>query len=213
LAGFEVSLIGRFWVSPEDLGVALRACQEEHHLKVTGIVDAETLELLNRDARPLTRQYLITERDVKGPFTPIPADVQQQAQMKYLGYESPVEELGEKFHCSPKLLAELNRGKDLDTAGESIEVPNVVAHLATRAVRVLVSKSRRTVTAYGLHDRVLAVYPATIGGSHDPLPIGDWKIVSVDQNPWFYYDPVHFWNASPDESAAKLPPGPNNPCL
>jgi lipoprotein-anchoring transpeptidase ErfK/SrfK len=195
----------------DDLGVALRAYQEEHHLKVSGMVDAETLRLLNRDTRPLTRRYAITEQDVKGPFTPIPADVQQQAQMKYLGYESPAEELGEKFHCSPKLLAEMNPGKSLDKAGESIEVPNVVGHPAARAMRVVVSKSKRTVTAYGIHDRVLAVYPATIGGSHDPLPIGDWKIISVDQNPWFYYDPVHFWNASPDEAAAKLPPGPNNP--
>ena len=195
----------------DDLGVALRSYQEVHHLKETGIADAETLRLLNRDTRPLTRRYVITEQDVKGPFTPIPADVQEQARMKYLGYESPAEALGEKFHCSPKLLAEWNPGKSLDKAGEAIEVPNIVAHPAARAVRVVVSKSKRTVTAYGAHDRVLAVYPATMGGPHDPLPIGDWKIISVDQNPWFYYDPVHFWNASPDESTAKLPPGPNNP--
>ena len=195
----------------DDFGVALRAYQDEHHLRVTGATDAETLELLNRDQRPVTRRYLITEQDVKGPFDPIPADVQKQAQMKHLGYESVAEELGEKFHCSPKLLAELNPGKTFDKAGESIEVPNVIAHSAARAIRVVVSKSKRTVTAYGAHDRVLAVYPATIGGSHDPLPIGDWRIIGVDQNPWFYYDPVHFWNASPEESAAKLPPGPNNP--
>lgn len=195
----------------DDLGVALRSYQEEHHLKATGVVDAETLRLLNRDERPLMRRYVITEADVKGPFTPIPADVQKQARMKYLGYESPAEALGEKFHCSPRLLAELNPGKSLDQAGESIQVPNVVAHAAARAVRVVVSKSKRTVTAYGADDRVLAVYPATMGGPHDPLPIGEWKIISVEQNPWFYYDPVHFWNASPDESSAKLPPGPNNP--
>jgi hypothetical protein len=68
------------------------------------------------------------------------------------------------------------------------------------------SKSKRTVTAYGVHDKVIAEYPATIGGVHDPLPIGDWKIVGVERNPWFNYDPVHFWNASPDAATAKLPP-------
>jgi len=50
-----------------------------------------------------------------------------------------------------------------------------------------------------------------MGGEHDPLPIGQWKITSVQHDPWFNYDPVHFWNASPEEAAAKLPPGPRNP--
>ena len=195
----------------DDLGVAIRSFQDVHGLKVTGIIDPETWKLLNADKRPLTRRYAITALDLKGPFVPIPADVQEQAKMKYLGYESPEEELGERFHCSPKLLGEMNPGKHLDRAGESIEVPNVVPHRPLRVVRVVVSKAKRTVTAYGLRDKVLAVYPATIGGEHDPLPIGDWKIVSVDQDPWFNYDPIHFWNASPDDAAAKLPPGPNNP--
>ena len=102
-------------------------------------------------------------------------------------------------------------GKNLKKAGEAIVVPAVVRAPARRAVRVVVSKSRRTVTVYGAGDRMLAQYPATMGGEHDPLPIGHWTITSVQHDPWFYYDPVHFWNASPNEAAAKLPPGPRNP--
>ena len=71
--------------------------------------------------------------------------------------------------------------------------------------------AKRTVTAYGVGGTMLAQYPATMGGEHDPLPIGHWTISSVQRDPWFYYDPVHFWNASPNEAAAKLPPGPRNP--
>ena len=195
----------------DDLATGIRSYQDAHDIKVTGVIDAETWRLLNRDTRPLTRRYVITASDLKGPFNPRPADVQQQAEMKYLGYESPQEELGERFHCAPKLLAELNPQKKLDTAGESIEVPNVLPHPPARVLRVAISKSKRTVTAYGANDRIIAVYPATLGGEHDPLPTGDWKILSVDQNPWFYYDPIHFWNANPNEAKAKLPPGPNNP--
>ena len=195
----------------DDLGVAIRSYQKVHDLKVTGVIDSETWDLLNQDTRPLTTRYAITALDVKGPFTQIPKDVQEQAKLKAMPYESPQELLGEKFHCSPKLLAEMNPGESLDRAGESIEVPNRVAHPAARAVRVVVSASARTVTAYGPNDKVIAVYPATMGGEHDPLPIGNWTIVSVDPNPWFNYDPVHFWNADPNEATAKLPPGPNNP--
>ena len=195
----------------DDLAIAINGYQEKHNLKVTGTIDSDMWKLLNADRRPLLIPYTITRADVRGPFEPIPGDVQQRAQLKWLGYESPQEELGEKFHCSPKLLAELNPGKSLKTAGERISVPNVRRGPPSRALRVVVSKSKRTVTALGLRDRVLAQYPATLGGEHDPLPIGHWIITTVQHNPWFYYDPVHYWNASPEEAKAKLPPGPNNP--
>jgi lipoprotein-anchoring transpeptidase ErfK/SrfK len=167
--------------------------------------------LLNEDERPLTRMYTITAADLKGPFAPIPKDVREQAQMKWMGYESPTEKLSEKFHVSPRLLAELNPGKDLEKVGAVITVPAIERGPAPRAVRVVVSKSKLTVSAFGANDKLLAQYPATLGGPHDPLPIGDWKITVVQHYPWFNYDPAHFWNASPDEATAKLPPGPRNP--
>jgi lipoprotein-anchoring transpeptidase ErfK/SrfK len=194
-----------------DLGVAIKGYQEEHHLNPDGIIGPQMWRILDADKRRLLKTYTITAADLKGPFVPIPKDVQEQAQMKWMGYESAREELGEKFHLSARLLAELNPGKDLEKAGEVIVVPAVERGPARRAVRVVVSKSKRTVTAYGAGDKMLAQYPATMGGEHDPLPIGQWKITSVQHDPWFNYDPVHFWNANPEEAAAKLPPGPRNP--
>jgi hypothetical protein len=58
--------------------------------------------------------------------------------------------------------------------------------------RLVVSKSRRTVIAYGAGDRQLVQHPATIGGPHDPLPIGRWTITGVVRYPWFNYDPERF---------------------
>ncbi len=194
-----------------DLEVAVRGYQEQHRLNANGIIDVQMWRLLNVDKRPLLKTYTITAADLKGPFEPIPKDVQEKARMKWMGYESAADELGEKFHASPRLLAALNPGKNLEKAGEVIVVPATERAQARRAIRVVVSKSRRTVMAYGLGGKVLAQYPATIGGEHDPLPVGNWKITIVQRNPWFNYDPVHFWNARPDEAAAKLPPGPRNP--
>jgi lipoprotein-anchoring transpeptidase ErfK/SrfK len=194
-----------------DLGVAIKGYQEAHHLNPDGIIGAEMWRSLDADTRPLLTTYTVTAADLKGPFVPIPEDVQKQAAMKWMGYESSTEELAEKFHVSPQFLADLNSGKDMKKAGEVIVVPAVVRAPARRALRVVVSKSKRTVTAYGAGGMMLAQYPATMGGEHDPLPIGHWTITSVQHDPWFYYDPVHFWNARPNEAAAKLPPGPRNP--
>jgi lipoprotein-anchoring transpeptidase ErfK/SrfK len=208
-ASFSPGEIDR--VYGDSFGIAVKGYRENHGLKPTGTIDAEMWRLLDRDARPLLLTYTITQADEKGPFQPIPADTQEKAKMKWLGFETPEEELGERFHSSPKLLAELNPGKKLDTAGERISVPNV-RHSAVRlALRLVVSESKRTVIAYGAGDKELARYPATIGGTHDPLPIGHWIITGVVHNPWFNYDPERFWNADPMKAKAILPPGPNNP--
>ncbi len=199
----------------DDLGIAVKSYQENHGLKPTGIINAEMWGLLNRDAGSLLLSYTITKADEKGPFVPIPAELQEKAKMKWLGFETPEEQLGEKFHSSPKLLAELNPGKKLDTAGEQIIVPNVVPSVRHAvgglAVRVVVSKSKRNVIAYGAGGKVLAEYPATIGDAHDPLPIGNWTITNVLHDPWFNYDPELFWNPDPKQAKTTLAPGPNNP--
>ena len=195
----------------DDLGIAIKGYQRNHALKATGTIDAGMWRLLNRDAQPLLLTYTITQADAKGPFQPLPTDVQDKAKLKWLGFETPGEKFGERFHCSPKLLAELNPGKKLDTAGERITVPNVRRAIVRPAVRVVVSKSKRTVIAYSAGEKELAQYPATIGGAHDPLPIGKWVITGVVRYPWFNWDPEHFWNVNPKLAKAILPPGPNNP--
>jgi lipoprotein-anchoring transpeptidase ErfK/SrfK len=195
----------------EDLGVAVKGYRENHGLKPAGTIDAEMWHLLDSDAGPLLSAYTITQADEKGPFQPLPAEVQDKAKLKWLGFETPEEELGERFHISPKLLVELNPGKDLNTAGERIAVPNVRRTAVRLALRVVVSKSKRTVIAYGAGGKELAQYPSTIGDSHDPLPIGNWTIVGIVHYPWFKWDPKLLWNVDQKLPTAELAPGPKNP--
>jgi lipoprotein-anchoring transpeptidase ErfK/SrfK len=195
----------------EDLAIAVKGFQQNHGQAPSGTIDAATWDLLNQDTQPLFTNYTITAADVRGPFAPVPKDIHARARLKWLGYESAEEELGEKFHVAPKLLAQLNPGKTLAAAGEQIVVPNVQRPPARPAARVVVSASQRTVTALAADGSVLAQYPATMGGPHDPLPIGNWTIASVSHNPYFFYQPGRFWNADPHDAKDKLPPGPNNP--
>jgi len=184
-----------------DFGVAVKGYQESHGLKPTGTIDAAMWGLLNSDAGPLLATYAITQADEKGPFLPLPAGAKEKAKLKWLGFETPQEGLGEKFHISPKLLAELNPGKELGTVGERIAVPNVRRAAVGLALHVVVSKSKRTVIAYGTGGKELAQYPDTIGDSHDPLPFGHWTIVGIVHYPWFDWDPKMLWGV--DKTLAK----------
>jgi lipoprotein-anchoring transpeptidase ErfK/SrfK len=119
-------------------------------------------------------------------------------------------------------------------AGQQIRVPNVggdaidsasvtdagwrqtlamlgVGSQQPKAARIVVSKSKGTLKAYDDGGKLIAVYTATMGSQHDPLPLGQWKILAVLKNPKFHFNPALFWDAKAGDEKATLPPGPNNP--
>jgi lipoprotein-anchoring transpeptidase ErfK/SrfK len=188
------------------------AYQQDRNLAQTGKVDAATWSLLNGDTAPALTSYVITEDDEKGPFVALPNDIMEQAKLPYPGYASPLDELGERFHTSPQLLQALNRGADFTAAGQQITVPNVVTMPPSgSAARVDVSAGESSVRVYDGDGKLMAFYMATIGSSHDPLPLGDWKVTTVVRNPTFHYDATLFWDAPNKDDRATVKPGPRNP--
>lgn len=77
--------------------------------------------------------------------------------------------------------------------------------------KIVVSKSKGVLKGYGADGKLVAVYTATMGSEHDPLPLGQWKVNGVARNPKFHYNPALFWDARPGDRKAMLPPGPNGP--
>lgn len=200
---------GRFG---ENTRIAIQGYQASRKLPINGTVDLATWDSLNGDTAPALVPYTMGADDVAGPFEKIPSDMMEKSKLKTLGYSSPQEALGERFHIDPALLAYVNPGRDLGREGEQIMAPNVVRQYGrVQADRVIVSKTRKIVEALGPTGAVLAQYPATIGSEHDPLPLGNWKVTVVQQNPVFNYNPDLFWDADPSHSKAKIAPGPNNP--
>lgn len=164
------------------------------------------------DVPPLV-DYEIQPVDVGGPFVPkIPTDLMAQSKLGALGYTSALEALAEKFHASPVLLRQLNRGARF-TAGERISVPNieVPATAATGPLTIVVTKATSALTLENAQGEVIFHAPVTSGSEHDPLPIGSWKVTGVQKNPPFHYNPDLFWDADPAHSKARVAPGPNNP--
>jgi lipoprotein-anchoring transpeptidase ErfK/SrfK len=194
-----------------NLQKTVAAFQRARNLPANGTIGPETWALLNSDQAPALISYTIAQEDIAGPFVQVPADLMEQAKLPSLGYASPLDGLGEKFHASPSLLKALNPDADFDKEGESILVPNVAAAPLGRAASVVVSKSDSSVTALDADGQILSYYVATIGSEHDPLPIGDWKINGVSHNPVFHYNPQLFWNANPSDQKAEIKPGPRNP--
>jgi lipoprotein-anchoring transpeptidase ErfK/SrfK len=227
LVGFQV-LLDRQGFSPgeidnksgDNLTHALTAAQAARQIATTGEPDCATWHALGGDtAGSLLATYTVTEEDAKGPFVRIPADVQQQSRLPELGYRSLIEELGERFHAAPSLIAQLNRRVPV-AAGQAIQVPattpfdpNVRPARDPNGEDVAIQVSRdESALRANRADGTLAFFaPVSSGSEHDPLPPGHWKVTGVRWHPVFHYNPHLFWDAQPDQRRATLEAGPNNP--
>jgi lipoprotein-anchoring transpeptidase ErfK/SrfK len=216
-ANFSPGVIDGTWGSNSTK--ALAAFQEAHDLPVTGTMDPGTWQnLVAASGQQVWLPYTVTPEDAAGPFVVLPGSIELEASLPFLGYSSLLDLLSEKFHCSGKLLQKHNLGATLSTAGENLMVPNV-RHVevtptrtgtGTGAVRIVVSKSKLTLVVDN-GDDLLFFAPVSAGSDHDSLPLGRWTVRSVDRNPAFHYNPALFWDANPENSKAKIAPGPRNP--
>ncbi len=194
-----------------NLRAAVIGFQRANSLPLTGNADQPTWMLLNQGAPEPLVQYAITPEDLAEPFRPIPQDMMEKSKLDALGYRSSLEMLAERFHSSPTLLRKLNPGKLFDVVGTMLIVPNVFRSPLPQISRLEVSEAELTLTTYDQAGALVSQYPATVGSTHDPLPVGMWKVEGVHFNPVFFYNPKLFWDADLSHSKARIAPGPNNP--
>ena len=191
---------------------AVGAFQSSHGLPVTGRIDSATWSALGQQQAPAFATYVVTDKDVTGPYVTIPKDnPEAESQLPTLGYENAQEALSERFHMSPKLLAALNQGRSLQ-AGQAIVVTDVGRAAATpaKASALRISKSEQMLYILGADNRVMGAMPITIGGQEFALPDGTLQITAEVKNPDYSYDPSLLRHPTSDKKV-KLPPGPNSP--
>lgn len=220
----------------QSLVAALKGFQESRGLAQTGTPDAATLRALYpyRAARP-TVTIALTPEMVRGPFMgAIPRDYGEQAKLPTLGYKSPMEKLAEMFHTTPAVLMELNSPSTRIALGSKVTFPNAlptsrdfptdlppdwratlvmlnVEANSPKGESIVVDKSDGVLRVLDGAGKLVAQFSATMGSSHDPLPLGTWTIKGADRNPTYHYNPDLFWDADKNDKKARLPAGPNSP--
>jgi lipoprotein-anchoring transpeptidase ErfK/SrfK len=231
-AGFAPGVIdGRKGMS---FDTAVKGFQTSRGLEATGKLDQPTLAALQADMVPATRDLRIDQTDAQDEFTPvIPKDPTAQANLGCLCYRNLLEKIAEKFHTTSATLLALNDPNTPMTTGSVLRLPNVLPRTRSyagvktdaaemlsdlnvsgdlpKADRIVVDKSDGVLRLFGSDGQLMAQFPATMGSTHDPLPLGQWKVTAIDYNPAFHYQPELFWDVADTKDEQHLPPGPNGP--
>ena len=213
---------------------AIEGLQEAKGLDINGELDGPTRAGLLSQNRPSTIMVKLDRAQVSGPFVyPFPKKPEDQAKLDFLGYRNMLEEVAEEYHTTPRAIVALNGPTALIGPGQTLRLPNVVPAArdysglkqeyarwmqllnvdsgTIKGDHVVISKHKGVLQVLDADDKLVAQFPVTIGSSHDPLPIGDWKVTTYSYLPPFNYQPDLFWDVSDDKAAQKLPPGPNGP--
>jgi lipoprotein-anchoring transpeptidase ErfK/SrfK len=154
--------------------------------------------------------YTITAQDVAAVGGPIPTDYADKAVMAYLGYESVIELLAERFHMDTGLLAALNTSSGF-AAGESVNVAITGVNRQGAATWIEADKTLKQVRVYGTNGALLAAYPATIGSEDNPSPTGTYVVEHATPMPGYTYNPKINFQQGDNAEVLAIPPGPNGP--
>jgi lipoprotein-anchoring transpeptidase ErfK/SrfK len=198
----------------ENFKKAVSAFSAEQRIEARGELSEEVWKkLVSSSQEPVLTEYTISDDDVRGPFLQkVPAKMEEMKDLPSLGYTSAKEKLAEKFHMSQELLESLNPGKRLDTKGERITVANVsIGAPRQKAVRLEVDKSNQVLKAFAKDDKLIAIYPVTAGSEEKPAPSGRLKVVGVNKNPTYKYNPEYAFKGVRSDKPFTIKPGANNP--
>ncbi len=196
-------------VAGENVTRAIRGLEEISGLEVDGIMTPDLWERL-RSPEPVALTYTIIPADLEKMVGSIPADYAEMAKMEWLGFTSGAEALAEKFHMDQNFLIALNPAARF-VAGENIVVINPGTQVQVEVSRIVADKSNERLVIYGIDDRPVIVYPATIGSNSTPSPQGTHEVKGVAVFPTYAYDPdINFQQAENSEKLT-IPAGPNGP--
>lgn len=193
---------------------ALTAFAAHRGLNSRGALTEEVWrELTATSSDPVLTEYTISDEDVRGPFVQsIPVSLERMKELPFLGYTSAREKIAEKFHMSQGLLQALNGGKRFEAAGDKIVVADVAAgDLSEKANRIEVDKSAQVLKVFGRDEKLLAIYPATVGSVEKPAPSGRLQITGVSKNPTYRYNPKYAFKDVHATKPFTIKPGPNSP--
>jgi lipoprotein-anchoring transpeptidase ErfK/SrfK len=156
--------------------------------------------------------YTLTQEDVAGPFVAsVPEDYSAKAKLERLSFTSVPEMLGERFHMDEKYLRALNPEANFSRVGTIVKVANTGVAAKGVVARIIADKGNKQVRALDATGKLIVAYPATIGSSDTPSPVGTHAVSRVAFNPDYTYNPKINFKQGENDKILKIPPGPNGP--
>lgn len=209
---FSPGVIDGIWGPKSE--TALKAWQQKRGLSPTGEPDRQTLDAFG-PLKQAFQTYVITDADHRD-LAPTPATWAAKSQVERLGYECVEERIAERFHCSRSFLRFLNPDAAWPNppVGTALKVPDVTSVPYPTAARIEINLSKKILRVFDSEERMVALFPCSIGRDRARIPRGELHVVAWAENPEYYFDPAVF----PEDPEARtlnrkliLPPGPNNP--
>ncbi|WP_245198914.1 L,D-transpeptidase family protein [Jiella mangrovi] len=196
----------------ENTRKAIAAYEAMRGLPEDGEIDADLWVILTVDQGKAIKTYTITEEDAATRYVDrIPDDYGELAKMEWLGYQSPAEMFGERFHMDEDLLLAMNPNADLRAAGTRILVADVGQAPTTKVARIVIDKERGELIAYDANGNIVLLDPATIGSDDTPSPSGHLTVTGVAENPTYSYNPARNFTQGDNTGPLTIPAGPNGP--
>lgn len=172
---------------------AMQIFQQVHGLPVSDEMNAQTWAKLTANPTLMRQPVLVRYQVVKEDY----AKVNKRGRSTY---KDGVEAIAERFHMSPVLLKELNKGVVFNP-DTTITVYNPYEPNKTPIHRVLVKREQNILYAYDENNRLTATYPTTVNMARTPK--GTYKVANR------VLDPVY--NKDFTNKRTAIPAGPNNP--
>jgi lipoprotein-anchoring transpeptidase ErfK/SrfK len=168
--------------------------------------------------------YTVTADDAAQVGGPLPEDWNEKARLKRLDYESLIDCLAEKFHCTRGLLELLNPGVKMDALepGQTLQVPNIRPFPADNkqpftkrpetAASVTVNLGEKTIRLFDKSGNQMALFHCSIAKDKAKLPDRDTKIQTIAApNPNYTFRPEMWPEVHNVTRVLTIPPGPRNP--
>lgn len=172
---------------------AMHIFQQLHGLPTSDEMNAQTWEKLTANPILMRQPVLVRYQVVKEDYVKVNSRGRST-------YKDGAEAIAERFHMSPILLKELNKGVVFNP-DTTITVYNPYEPNKTPIHRVVVKREQNILYAYDENNRLTATYPTTVNLARTPQ--GTYQVTSR------VLDPVYNKDFSNKKTA--VPAGPNNP--
>lgn len=193
--------------------LATREFQRVRGLPATGQLDAATATALGVDASAALATYVVHGDDLAA-VGPSPKKWVEKSQLPRLAYESVAAGVAEKFHCSQGLLARLNSGVDLARLkpGDVLTVPAISSDPARpQGDHVQINLGEKVVRVLNGQKQLVGLFHCSIAKDKENLPTGAAKVVVIQENPEYTFDPKMWPEVKDVDRKLLIPPGPRNP--